>query len=73
MARINRLERSQKAHSRLFAKHMYTSGNKGYILSRYHDNIWKIQRAKKRVLSKAERQTVYKKVTERGQSKLRKR
>ena len=69
MARLTKLERSQKAHSRLFAKYMFTPGNKGHILSRYHDNIWKIQRAKKRVLSKSERREVYNKVNERNMSK----
>ena len=70
MAKNTKLERSQKAHSRLYDKHIRTSGVKGNILCRYHENIFSIQRAKKRVLSKAERQAVYKKISERRYSRM---
>ena len=69
MAKLTRLERSQKAHSRLKTKHVYTPGIKGDILIRYHNNILNIQSAKKRVISKAERREVYNKVSERYTAK----
>ena len=69
MAKLTRLQRSQKAHDRLKTKHIYTPGVKGDILIRYHNNILNIQDAKKRVISKAERRAVYNKVNERYMAK----
>ena len=59
MAKLTRLQRSQKAHDRLKTKHIYTPGVKGDILIRYHNNILNIQKAKKRVLTKNERRKVF--------------
>ena len=69
MAKLTRLQRSQKAHQRLKTKHVYTPGIKGDILMRYHNNILNIQNAKKRVITKSERRDVYNKVSERYTAK----
>ena len=59
MKKLTRLQRSQNAHYDLRRKHTYTPGKKGDVLYRYHDNILNMQKAKKRILSKNERQRVF--------------
>ena len=66
MAKLTRLQRSQKAHDRLKTKHIYTPGVKGDILIRYHNNILNMQEAKKRVLTKNERRKVFATVRKRA-------
>lgn len=61
----SKLLRSQNAHARLRLMHSDTPGKKGDILFRYHDNIIKIQKAKKRVVSKNERRKIFKTVRNR--------
>ena len=59
MAKLTRFERSQNAHFNLRMKHANTPGKKGDVLHRYHNNILNIQKARKRILSKNERQKVF--------------
>ena len=59
MKKLTRLQRSQNAHLNLRRKHADTPGVKGEVLYRYHNNILNMQKAKKRILSKNERQRVF--------------
>lgn len=59
MARLSKLQRSNNAHLILRHIHAKTPGKKGDVLFRYHDNVFKAQRAKKRVLSKSDRRKIF--------------
>ena len=59
MKKLTRLQRSQNAHLNLRRKHADTPGKKGEVLHRYHNNILNMQKAKKRIMSKNERQRVF--------------
>lgn len=65
MSKLTKFQRSQNAHFNLRMRHSNTPGKKGEVLHRYHNNILNMQKAKKRILSKNEKQEVFKKVNER--------
>ena len=65
MARLSKLQRSNNAHFDLRRKHADTPGKKGEVLYRYHDNVIKAQKAKKRVLSKSDRRKIFSTVRKR--------
>ena len=65
MARLSKLQRSNNAHFDLRRKHADTPGKKGEVLYRYHDNVLKVQKAKKRVLSKSDRRKIFSTVRKR--------
>ena len=65
MAKMSKFQRSQKAHSRLYDKHMHISGKVNYLKRRYHESVWNAQKAKQRVLSLSERKKIYKTISDR--------
>ena len=65
MAKISKFQRSQKAHSRLYDKHLFISGKDHYIKRRYHESVWNAQKAKQRVFSLPERKKIYKTISDR--------
>ena len=67
---LSKLERSNKAHNRLYKKHKslfeefyYRKPNKSFIhdiYSEYHKTVGRIQRKNKRLLSNNEKKRIYK-------------
>ena len=55
MKKLTRLQRSQNAHLNLRRKHADTPGVRGEVLFTYHNKIFQVQRAQKRILSRSER------------------
>ena len=55
-----RLERSQKAHNRLFEKYLCKSGSHyADVKSTYHHRVWVLQRSAKKVIPLNERRVIY--------------
>ena len=65
MKKLTKLQRSQNAHWDLRIKHSSGSGRISYVKYRYHTAVLKAQTAKKHVLSKSEREKIYKTVCNR--------
>ena len=61
MARMSRLKRSNAVHSRLRKKARNILGKDRFAAKKwtYHDRVERIQNAKNRVLTKAERRKIY--------------
>lgn len=54
--------RSQSAHKRLARKHSLSKTDRSWVLNGYHNNVYKKQAEKKRILTWTEKERVYKNV-----------
>ncbi len=61
MKKMSRFERSNNAHRRLFNKHIVVFGNlDSEIKANYHTSVLALQRGSQKILSRKEKQVVYK-------------
>ena len=60
MPKTTKLERSNKAHTRLFNKHIITFGSLSEVKAQYHVEVLACQRAAKKVLPRNEKRLLYK-------------
>jgi len=61
MSKLTKLERSNKAHTRLFNKHICTLGSiRSKVKAQYHVEVLACQRAAKKILPRNEKRLLYK-------------
>ena len=57
--KLSKVERSNRAHDRLFTKHICAFGHDNEVRANYHRDVLAIQRKSGKILSLKDRQTLY--------------